>query len=188
MRGLSSVSPSITCNWHNTWLFVMFGVFKCSDWIILLSKKCRFVFNCGRELRTEQPEQPQPEHWPVDLCLLPKACGINACCQSIRHRKQCTCPQDYVGSPSVECIPDKNECLGRPCGAHAICQVWWQKVINDYYFHISLFRILSEDTTANARLAALGNHSLVASVMGPLKKERLIFRHTSVSSTYPVKL
>merc|ERR1712223_1956116 len=58
----------------------------------------------------------------VNLCLLPNACGINAQCKSIRHRKQCACPPNYVGNPSVECVPDKNECLGNPCGANAICQ------------------------------------------------------------------
>ena len=59
----------------------------------------------------------------VDLCLFPHACGINAQCKSTRHRKQCTCPPNYVGNPSIECIPDKNECLGNPCGENAICQV-----------------------------------------------------------------
>ena len=59
----------------------------------------------------------------VDLCLSPHACGVNAQCKSIRHRKECACPPNYVGNPSIECIPDKNECLGNPCGENAICQV-----------------------------------------------------------------
>ena len=59
----------------------------------------------------------------VDLCLSPNACGVNAQCKSTRHRKECTCPPNYVGNPSIECIPDKNECLGNPCGENAICQV-----------------------------------------------------------------
>ena len=102
----------------------------------------------------------------VNLCLLPNACGINAQCKSIRHRKQCACPPNYVGNPSVECVPDKNECLGNPCGANAICQVT-SVIVNVIIFTLHLFRIWLEDMTASAKLVALEIPSLDVCVVAP---------------------
>ena len=58
----------------------------------------------------------------VNLCQLQNACGVNAQCKVINHRKKCTCPVNYIGNPNAECVPDKNECVSSPCGANAVCQ------------------------------------------------------------------
>lgn len=36
------------------------------------------------------------------------ACGTNALCKTVLHRPRCSCPNCYVGRPSVECRPDPN--------------------------------------------------------------------------------
>jgi hypothetical protein len=83
--------------------------------------ECRKV-ECARN-RDCETAKSYVEGSCVNLCLLPNACGVNAQCKSVRHRKQCACPQNFIGNPNDECVPDKNECLGNPCGANAICQV-----------------------------------------------------------------
>ena len=42
----------------------------------------------------------------VDICKPPNSCGTNALCKGTKHRKECSCPPDYLGDPEVECLPD----------------------------------------------------------------------------------
>ena len=55
-------------------------------------------------------------------CQLQNACGANAQCRVTNHQKRCSCPQNHVGNPNVECKPDRNECEAAPCGPNAHCR------------------------------------------------------------------
>ena len=37
-----------------------------------------------------------------------RACGANALCQVTNHKAYCYCPDNYVGSPKVQCFPKTN--------------------------------------------------------------------------------
>lgn len=39
----------------------------------------------------------------INGCNLPGACGINALCQTVLHRTQCSCPTCHSGVPELEC-------------------------------------------------------------------------------------
>lgn len=47
-----------------------------------------------------------------DPCV--NACGSNALCSSINHKAICSCPNGYVGSPHVQCSPQRDEIVPRP--------------------------------------------------------------------------
>lgn len=40
----------------------------------------------------------------IQPCLQPHSCGLNAHCNMITHRKQCTCPAGFTGNPEMECV------------------------------------------------------------------------------------
>ena len=70
----------------------------------------------------------------------PSPCGVNAICTEKRQAAACTCIEDYIGNPYIECKPEctvssecpnnkacvnnkcKDPCPG-VCGAHASCHV-----------------------------------------------------------------
>ena len=56
----------------------------------------------------------------VNLCEEGK-CGLNAQCNVVNRRAECSCPSNYYGNPSVECVIDENECLQDPCANNARC-------------------------------------------------------------------
>lgn len=46
-----------------------------------------------------------------DPCSLRDACGENALCTVVLHKARCSCPQCYIGRPTLKCSPDPR------CGA-----------------------------------------------------------------------
>ena len=77
---------------------------------------------CRRDADCKEEENCQDGSC-VNICKPPNACGTNALCKGTKHRKECSCPLDYLGNPQVECLPNENQCLNNPCGENAICQV-----------------------------------------------------------------
>lgn len=41
-----------------------------------------------------------------DPCSLREACGQNALCSVVLHKARCSCPQCYIGRPTLKCSPD----------------------------------------------------------------------------------
>ena len=41
-----------------------------------------------------------------DPCSVRGACGDSALCGVVMHKARCSCPQCYVGRPTVQCVPD----------------------------------------------------------------------------------
>ncbi|CAH2073961.1 unnamed protein product, partial [Iphiclides podalirius] len=65
----------------------------------------------------------------VDPCN--GACGNNAKCMVVNHKALCSCPQNYIGDPFVQCSYDKrpetkpsgNPCIPSPCGPNSQCRI-----------------------------------------------------------------
>ncbi|SPP80067.1 blast:Fibrillin-1, partial [Drosophila guanche] len=58
----------------------------------------------------------------VDPCADPTACGTNALCQTIDHRKQCTCPEGLSGKANVACKVPRIACgRNEDCQNNQLC-------------------------------------------------------------------
>lgn len=59
----------------------------------------------------------------IDACIVRGACGINALCQTVLHRPQCSCPQCYNGNPNIECrrLPNCDLNVPRPSYGRILC-------------------------------------------------------------------
>ena len=59
----------------------------------------------------------------MDPCASPTACGTNAICSIHNHEKTCSCKEDTIGNPYVECIRQFVTCDQTPnvCGRGQIC-------------------------------------------------------------------
>ncbi|XP_028157244.1 uncharacterized protein LOC114350564 isoform X7 [Ostrinia furnacalis] len=65
----------------------------------------------------------------VDPCI--GACGNNAKCTVVNHNALCSCPQNYIGDPFVQCTfekrpeprPSANPCVPSPCGPNSQCRI-----------------------------------------------------------------
>ena len=44
-------------------------------------------------------------------CADRNPCGLNAQCQTVKHKKRCTCPPSFTGNGEVECVRVPNTCI-----------------------------------------------------------------------------
>lgn len=63
----------------------------------------------------------------IDPC--PGVCGLSAICDVVNHIPVCSCPDQMVGNPFVQCNhknvepkKDQNPCVPSPCGSNAECR------------------------------------------------------------------
>lgn len=79
---------------------------------------CSRDSDCGASAACQDGECQDP-------CAARGVCGQNALCQVVFSRARCTCPQCYVGQPSVLCRPDPTcgRRPDRPAGTRKRCAV-----------------------------------------------------------------
>ncbi|CAB4059875.1 unnamed protein product [Lepeophtheirus salmonis] len=71
--------------------------------VLPLKETCRSDLTCKSNEICVQGDCKDP-------CRDFKACGINAKCETLNHKKQCSCPPSFTGTPSVECVRIPNTC------------------------------------------------------------------------------
>ena len=58
-----------------------------------------------------------------NLCDQNRACGLNAICDMVNHKKQCTCPASFTGTAETECYRLPSFCQsGNDCENGFMCK------------------------------------------------------------------
>lgn len=69
----------------------------------------------------------------IDPCIVKDPCAKNAFCKVVNHRPHCTCPDGYIGSPDISCLPRKYSTIYSSQGTFFHARTNVSRVTNEKY-------------------------------------------------------